>query len=172
MFFITWDTALCKFKLYHVMTWHTDTVKWLPKEAYLISIVSYIFFKKKKNFFFFLVKTLRIYPLNFQILLTVEQCKFELCRSTYMLVFSTVSTTVLFDCWLIEFVDLMWTVHTQELHKQRTNYKLYSNFPLCGGTTNPLLCKSWLYFICQSFEMQNNCGFLLFPGFYSCLTYT
>ena len=54
-----------------------------------------------------------------------------------MLVFSTVSTTVLFDPWLIEFVDLMWTVDTQELHKQRTNYKLYSNFPLCGATANP-----------------------------------
>ena len=53
-----------------------------------------------------------------QVQLTLEQCGFELSRSTYTY-FSIVSTIVLDSRWLVESVD------AEELRILRTNYKLY-----------------------------------------------
>ena len=57
-----------------------------------------------------------------------------------MQVFSIVNTTVLADLWSVELVDV-------ELRVQRTDYKLYVDFPLCGrlAPLTPVLFKGQVY---------------------------
>ena len=136
MFFITWDTALCKFKLYHVMTWRTDTVKWLPKEAYLISIVSYIFFKKKKNFFFSLWKLLGYTPLIFKYCWPLNNVSLNCAGPLICRIFSI-------NMYYSPAKSNSGWICTCGTDTRRADYKVWSGLlTACGVSTPNLSCYS------------------------------